>query len=195
MKDAVNVLFWKVLTQLRCKLNVFLSLRLLLLFVLPFCPVCSSSHTAHCLYQYLNLCRSLPQLVVRRCRRRTWQSWREAQPRSPAACRTMMDQLWSSRIPDGRRSSLTAHAVRICTHICLSRQTQSICILAFALGDIWSQPFIHISSDSPTLTFFLMQASSLCLWSDSTLKSQMTADLIYKMVLLCALASQLLSLF
>lgn len=97
-------------------------------------PTCCSSpllslslplFLAHSLYHYITITSifCLPQLVARRCRQRMWPSWREVQPRSPAVCRTTMDQSWLSRIPADRPSSSTAREV--CAH--LSPQTNLIC--------------------------------------------------------------------
>lgn len=55
---------------------------------------------------------SLPQPAARQCRRRMSQCWKEARPRSPAACTTTTDQSWSSRTLAGRLSSSTAQEVR-----------------------------------------------------------------------------------
>lgn len=111
----------------------------------------------------VDLFLSLSQLVVRLCRQRMSPSWKEVQPRSPVACRTMMDQSWSSRTPGGRPSSSTAHGVCICVHACLCGSTRSVCVYICMCSQ---PPFKHISDDSPTLTldiFFSLLANGLTL--------------------------------
>lgn len=97
--------------------HVFFSLHLFCQF-LPlllhpsFFPLSIPHHLCH----YINVHLSLPQLVVRRCRQKMSQSWREARPRSLADCRTTMDQSWSSRIPAGRLFSSMAQEVWMHIH-------------------------------------------------------------------------------
>lgn len=54
----------------------------------------------------------LSQPAARQCRRRMLRCWKEARPRSSAACTTTTDQSWSSKTLAGRLSSSTAQEVR-----------------------------------------------------------------------------------
>lgn len=134
MKGALNTLFWKVLSQERCKLSRFFPLHLFLPIIpTSFSSLTISHHLCHCIDVQL----SLPQLVVRQCRQRMSQCWKGVRPRSPAACRTMTDQLWSSRIPAGRLFSSTA---------------QEVCMQMNFETSHWR----HITMDSLICTFHLL---------------------------------------
>lgn len=135
-----------------------------LFFSLSICSLCSPLSVfllsiKQSLHHYMNIHLSLPQPVAKQCKQRMWQSWREALPRSPAACRTMMAQLWSSRIPAGRLSSSTAREV------CSSK---SVYANACAILDIWSNNVIQALALAPNLHVIIIFHIIFSFWQKIT---------------------------
>lgn len=173
MKDALNTLFWRLKFCFKWSANSLLSYWPSP-FVLLLSPHFLPPSITHPLSRSLFLHLSLLQPVVRQCRRRMWQYWREAQRRSPAACRITMDPLSSSRTPAGRHSSSMAHEVCMCVHLW---KNLSLCVSDLPFNASWSQKLNPFNTTHHQSHFSVFR-SSLSISNKSTLNSQITSELI-----------------
>lgn len=175
MKDALSTLFWKVLSQVQYKLNMFFSAS-----VPSLSPLFSSSPSPSLSHTILT---SIPLFLSplsggagRECDSLGGRYGPDLLP--PAELR-WINRGYPESPPADALLQRHARCVSACTFASVDKLNPSMSL------HLPSVPFeasllstLAMTHQHLHFTFVLLQMSSLCLWSDFTLKSQITPELI-----------------